>query len=117
MSKLLEAKALLIERGIARSGGLEDPNGCLCALGALNMAYTGGSGQSMDDEGFDLPYFPQDLDHLADVAALAAVVASRAPYLVREADNEVSYLVWRYNDISRHTDEDILSLFDEADAL
>ena len=115
MSKLLEAKALLIERGIARSGGLENSNGCLCALGALNMAYTGVSGH--DDDENDYPYYPEDPNHFADVAALAAVVANRVPHLVGEAGNQVSSLVWYYNDSKRATDEDILSLFDEADAL
>jgi hypothetical protein len=116
MSKLIEAKQLLIERGVARGGGLEDADGCLCALGALNMAYTGNSGQHFDEDcenPLDLPYHPTDEEHRADIQRLAAIISLREPRLVEE-DDETSYPVWRYNDMARTTDEDILSLFDEA---
>lgn len=116
MSKLIEAKQLLVERGITRDGGLEDTNGCLCALGALNMAYTGRSGQDFradSDFAPDLPYHPFDEEQQEDIRRLARVIALRAPFLGDE-DGETSYSVWRYNDMTRTTDEDILSLFDEA---
>lgn len=123
MSKLAEAKALLAERGRTSEGSLEDKNGCLCPLGALNVVYTGFSGAGIDpnDTTCVRSYEPTDPDHVADVKALARVASGRLPRIFEvEADDDYSY-VYRYND-NREAgvpgyDADVLSLFDDAVAL
>ncbi len=116
MSKLAEAKQILAERGRTIEGGLEDKNGCLCPIGALCVAYTGTSGQDVHNPEMD-PYNPVDKEHRADLYALARAAYNRYP------DNQTFHCatdyswVFRYNDRIDRTDEQVLSLFDDAKAL
>jgi len=112
MTKLLEARDILSQRGLTQDGDLENLNtGCVCALGALNIAYTGVSGQDSDDE-LDA-YMPFDPEHRADIHALAKVVRLREP---RTIGYSPEVAVYAYNDRNSTTELDILSLFTEAAA-
>jgi hypothetical protein len=111
MSKLLEARDILAERGLTQDGNLENlETGCVCALGALNIAYTGESGQDTDDE-FDA-YSPADPEHEADIEALARAVRKRGPI----QHDRTWTIVYAYNDLTSTTEAEVLSLFTEAAA-
>jgi hypothetical protein len=119
MSKLLEARDILVARGLTQRGGLEDPEtGCVCALGALNIAYAGDSGADYDTDFDNSPYFPSDPEHQADLEKLARVVRSS----VLEDDNyagigESNHVVWYFNDSVARDIDDVVGAFDRAAAL
>jgi hypothetical protein len=123
VSKLAEAKQILAERGRTRYGVLEDENGCLCPIGALCVAYTGGSGQDPETDAYGAAYGPTDPEHLADLRALAVTAHARMvdtppPGHWNPASTNYSW-IYRYNDESlelNHTDDEVLSLFDDAQA-
>ena len=119
MSKLAEAKALIQERGRTNRGLLEDWDGCLCPLGALNMAYTGESGEYLEGRSPVSAYNPSNGNQVADIERLARVVRARYthPYAGSDRDQPYYCYVYQYNDRDATTDEDIYSLFDEAMAL
>jgi len=111
MTKLLEARDILSQRGLTKDGTLENSStGCLCALGALNMAYWGCSGEGEDS--LDA-YWPSDPDQVADLRALAKEVVRRKSWSNELEDCKPIY---RYNDDPSTTLEDMLSLFTEAAA-
>lgn len=119
MSKLAEAKALIQERGRTNKGLLEDSDGCLCPLGALNMAYTGESGEYSDSVSLAGAYTPSSVDQVDDINRLAKVARARelSPYIGADRGQPYYCYVYQYNDRGATTDEDIYSLFDEAMAL
>lgn len=114
MSKLLEARDILLDRGITQSGDLEENlTGCVCALGALNIAYNGEDANEFDEDSdlFDIAYVPADVEHRADIYKLATVARRRMP----EWYQSVPYVtVYRYNDRGNTTLTDVVSLFEEA---
>jgi hypothetical protein len=117
MSKLLEARDILLTRGITQLGDLETHMGCVCALGALNIAYNGEranltlDGELSDD--VDLAYTPIDPEHERDIEKLAKVVENR----IGLSRTLCSLAVYRYNDRKDTSLSDIVSLFDEANLL
>lgn len=116
MSKLAEAKQILAERGRTAIGVLEDSNGCVCPLGALNVAYYGAADDGVfngeETWGYDFDERPGQKD---DILALAQVAFKRLGE--NRAYSYPSYHdIYRYND-GLHGDEhdqEVLSLFDEA---
>lgn len=118
MSKLLEARDILAARGLTQSGGLEDPEtGCVCALGALNIAYTGASGADYDTNFDDSPYFPANPEQRADLEKFARVVRRKLPDSDHYLGETDSFFVWRFNDLVARDIDDVVDAFNHAAAL
>jgi hypothetical protein len=114
MSKLLEARDILLTRGITQLGDLETHMGCVCALGALNIAYNGERANlTLDGElsnDVDLAYQPLDREHDQDIRKLARIVERRTG----ASRTYGAITVYKYNDHKNTSLTDVVSLFDEA---
>lgn len=114
MSKLAEAKNLLITKG-RTIGWLEDSDtGCLCPLGALALAYYGEADPYAEDEDGNFrsyAYDPEAEGHAEDLWALADVIRQRNEGLRGLPDTGT---IFRFNDSYAKSDAEVLSVFDEA---
>lgn len=110
---LSDAKSLLQEKGRI-TVDLINRDDCMCALGAVAVA-TVGKERLLDDR--YLIFQPHSSysseEAISAVKALADEIYDGVSYKRErfDADYEV---VWRYNDASGRTDEEVMDIFDRA---